>query len=218
VAAHTALLVMGVAGLVVPFLDREVLVADLAGLWLRTAMLGAAVAAFWYLALRLRFAGTGWLTWLTADFLFVGLAGVFLCTHHVARAVNLGLDTEPPSSIPCEVLSKGCWLECSRGGGKSKRTHTHQLSLVACGREQRQATLRAWASRDELCRNDTRFQLAAVFRAWREGEPPIQIWMSSDAWDRSVVGETVAVPVHPGALGVEWYEPRRVAPSGPAGR
>jgi hypothetical protein len=218
VAAHTALLVIGVAGLAVPFLDRELLIADPAGLWLRTATLGAAVAALWYLALRLRFAGTGWLTWLTADFLFVGLAGLLLCTHHVARAANLGLDAGPPNSISCIVMSKGCWLECSRGSGKSKQTRTHQLSLEACGREQRGATIRAWTARDQLCLNDTRFQLAVVFRAWQEDEPPIQVWMAADGWDRTVVGEAVVVPVHPGALGVEWYEPRRVAPATLAGR
>jgi hypothetical protein len=218
VAAHTALLVMGLAGLVVPFLDREVLIADPAGLWTRSALLGSLVAAAWFLALRLRFAGTGWLTWLTADFVFVGLAGIFLCTQHVARAANLGLDEAPARPVACTVLSKGCWLECSRGGGKSKQTHTHQVSLEACGRKQRQATVRAWHARDELCLDDTRFQLGVVFRSWREREPPLQVWMAADGWDRTVVGQAVVMPVHPGALGVEWYEPRRVSPGTPAGR
>jgi len=218
VAAHTALLVMGLAGLAVPFLDREVLVADSAGLWTRSALLGSLVAAAWFLALRLRFAGTGWLTWLTADFLFVGLAGLFLCTSHVARAANQGLDEAPARPVACTVLSKGCWLECWRGSGKSKKSHTHQLALEACGRERRQETIRDWQARDGLCVDGARFQLAAVFRAWREGAPPVQVWMAADRWDGTAVGQAVVVPVHPGALGVEWWEPGRVAPALPPGR
>ena len=218
VAAHTALLVVGVAGLVVPFLDREVLIADPAGLWLRSALLGALVAAAWFLALRLRFAGTGWRTWLTADFLFVGLAGIFLCTSHLARAANLGLDDAPARPVACTVLSKGCWLECSRGSGKSKKTHTHPLALEACGPERRRATVRDWQARDALCLDGARFQLAALFRSWQEGEPPVQVWMAEDGWDQTVVGQAVVVPVHPGALGVEWYEPRRFSPAATAGR
>jgi hypothetical protein len=218
VAAHTALLVMGFAGLVVPFLDREVLIADPAGLWTRSALLGSLVAAAWFLALRLRFAGTGWLTWISADFVFVGLAGILLCTHHVARAANLGLDEASARPVTCTVLSKGCWLECSRGSGKSKKTHTHPMALEACRPERRQATVSDWQARDDLCLDRARFQLAAVFRAWQEGEPPVQVWMAEDGWDQTVVGQAVVVPVHPGALGVEWYEPRRVSPATPAGR
>jgi len=218
VAVHTALLVIGLVGLVVPFLDREVLVADPAGLWTRSALIGALVASAWYLALRLRFAGTGWLTWLTADFLFVGLAGLFLCTAHVVRAANQGLDEAPPRPAACAVLSKGCWLECWRGSGKSKKTRTHPLAIEACGPERRQATLRDWQARDGLCVDGARFQLATVFRSWREGEPPLQVWMAAAAWDATAVGQPVLVPVHPGALGIEWWEPARVAPASPTGR
>jgi len=218
VAAHTALLVIGLAGLAVPFLDREVLVADPAGLWTRSALIGSMVAAAWFLALRLRFSGTGWLTWLTADFLFVGLAGLFLCTAQVARAANLGLDEAPARPAACTVLSKGCWLECWRGSGKSKKTRTHPLAIEACGPERRQATIRDWQARDGLCLDGARFQLATVFRSWREGEPALQVWMAAGAWDATAVGDAVVVPVHPGALGVEWYEPGRVAPATPTGR
>jgi hypothetical protein len=90
--------------------------------------------------------------------------------------------------------------------------------LEACGPTQRRATFLDWTAWDNLCLTDSRFHLAVVFRSWREGEPPIQVWMGAEGWDRTVAGQAVVVPVHPGALGVEWYEPRRVAPSGPAGR
>jgi hypothetical protein len=116
------------------------------------------------------------------------------------------------------VLSRGCWLECSRGSGKSKRTHTHALANEACGPERRASTLRDWRTRDDLCLDGARFRLAVLFSPWREEEPPIQVWMAAEGWDRTVVGQAVVVPVHPGALGVEWYEPRRVAPATPAGR
>jgi hypothetical protein len=215
VAAHTALLVAGVGGLAVPFLDREVLLADSSGLWLRVALLGPLVAAAWFLALRLRFAGTGWLTWLTADFFFVGLAGILLCTFHVARAANLGLDEAPARLVSCTVLSRGCWLECWKGSGKSRRAHAHPLVIEACSRERRQETVRDWYTRDDLCLVGARFRLAVLFRAWRDGEPPVQVWMPEDAWDHATAGSSVVVPVHPGALGVEWYEPRRVDPATP---
>jgi hypothetical protein len=174
--------------------------------------LGAVAAAAWIAFLVHTLRGTAWLTWLLTDLAVTGLAGFLLGGVLLVRAANIELDFADPQPAAARVMTRRCDLLCSTGTGKSAKKTWHRVSLADCSVGRRAASLEALRLRDAKCVNRAEWDFRVGLWHWRPGRPPFEFNASASQWDGLEAAGRLEVPLHPGALGLEWVEPSEFRP------
>jgi hypothetical protein len=175
-------------------------------------VLGAVAATAWLGFVVRRLRGTAWLTWLLTDLAVTGLAGFLLGGVLLVRAANIELDLADPQPTTARVRSRSCELICSTGSGRSEKKIWHRVTLAECSAPRRAATLAALRLRDSKCATRAEWGFQASLWHWRPDRPSFEFSPSPSQWDGLETAGRLLVPLHPGALGLEWVEPSEFRP------
>jgi hypothetical protein len=175
-------------------------------------VLGAVAAAAWLGFVVRRLRGTAWLTWILTDLAVTGLAGFLLGGVLLVRAANIEFDPADPEPTTARAMTRSCDLLCSTGSGKSAKKSWHRVPPAECSEGRRGATLQALRLRDAKCVNHAEWQFRVGLSHWRPGRPSFEFDASPSQWDGLEAAGRLVVPLHPGALGLEWVEPSEFRP------
>ena len=202
IVVHAGLLMFGMLGFLPTFAD-SVHTAD-TGALLRMGLVAGAVAALvWLPSILAVFSGSSWSPWVLTDFLISGLIGFVLAGVHVVREVNVQMPQPEARQYQLPVLQKACTLSCS-SGRRSRSTYPF-VSDAACSPPQRQKVMAEKKQSDPVCARRAWFTLTLDVKHWRE-QDPYSFDASEQLFDAVRTGRSVTLPVHPGALGLEWVD------------
>lgn len=172
-------------------------------------------AVFWVMALRFTLKRTMWYVLGLADFIVVGLAGLFFSAPMLLHEANHMLPQGEPAYYSAPLINKTCQLRCERstGSGENRRTQTriHTLDPVIC----ESGNLRVEHSRelrehDYICRSSAVLEFTLRFPYPPEIPGEFDAPVTVKAFDRSGRDDTFAIPIFPGALGWKWIDTRRI--------
>lgn len=202
IAVHAGLLMFGMLGFLPTFAD-SLYTAD-TGALLRMGLVAGAVAALvWLPSILAVFSGSSWSAWVLTDFLISGLIGFVLAGIHVVREVNVQMPQPEARLYQLPVLQKTCTLSC-RKGRRSSSIYAF-VSDAACSPPQRQKVMAEKKQSDPICESRASFNFRLHVKNWRE-QGRYLFSPSEQLFDAVKTGDSVTLPVHPGALGLEWVD------------
>lgn len=203
IAVQAGLLTLGVLGFF-PTLFDSVHIASKSGLVLTGTIAGLFAAALWLCCIVALFKGSSWIAWVLSDFILCGLLGFLLSAILVVRDVNVEMAQASPTLYEQPVVQKSCVLRCKKGGGRRGRRSSYAFDSAAeCSPASRSSIIAAKRQSDSRCAS----------RAWFEYKIGIKHWHNTTSYaftsdeqmfDAVDIGDAIKVPVHPGALRLEW--------------
>lgn len=215
IAIHAGLLTLGIFGWAATYAD-SIQTAERGALLALGGFMGAAACWVWFLCLLAAFAGSSWSSWVIADFLVCGVPGIILSGMLVVRESNIHLPQPQATVHELPIIQKACTLECSRisSGFKTmslSMARSYQFASEAeCSLQGRERILSSKKLSDTLCLSRADFAFTLRLKHWRQQEP-YSLSAEVQVFDAVRTGDMVGIPVHPGALGIEWVDPDRIA-------
>lgn len=168
--------------------------------WAVTSAATAAIAlAGWFLLILHFFRNSSWSALVISDFALFGVLGIAVCSVYMVREVNVHFDDQPEQVVAQPVTGKFCKVTC--GSGKRKSTYT--LSHYQCEDAARMGDLHVSYSR---CSSSRTFKFSVKVKHWREGEKGYDFRVSRSVYRDVRVQDSAIIPVHKGALGIEWVD------------
>lgn len=216
IALHAGLFFTACFGFLPTLLDENEIVSNRE--WLMHAVAYAVTAAFlWFMVIMAFFRQTSWAGWVVADFVLVGLVGVLVTSGYLVREVNIHMDMAKPVHIERRVTNRYCEIECEYVcGRRCSRTETYRIEDRFCTPETRQDTLNTYSVQYTTCQSNADFKFTLEMPHWHEGKETYSYAPMPHVFDRVQTGTLVSVPVHEGALGIEWVNTREIQPATPA--
>jgi hypothetical protein len=204
VAVHAGLFSLGVFGFLPTFVD-SVHTLSTRDLMAMGAIAGAIAGAAWFLGVVMFFRASSWAPWVMADFVLAGVIGFMLSGIFFVREANIWLPQAAATVHELPVVSKSCTLKCGKGRRSSRRSSYQFDSDRDCNPQSRQAIMASKKREDQRCVRRAKFEYRVELRHWRE---PGQYAFKPDAdvFDTLRTGSYLQVPVHAGALGLEWID------------
>lgn len=205
IALQGGVLTLGLLGNLSTYADSAH-TEDTAALILKGAMAGMLAAFAWGFCILALFKGSPWVSWVLADFVLFGLAGFLLSGMVAVREVNLHAPQPAAQIHELPVIEKICVLKCSMRIGKSTRRSSYMYNTAyECSPESRENIVARKEQSDPICASSNRFEYTLRLRHWREAQP-YEFSPSVKVFDSVGIAEPMKVPVHQGALGLEWID------------
>lgn len=178
-------------------------------------LFGLSAAGLWFIAILKIFMRTSWSAWILMDFFLFGLIGFLGSGLCVVREANQHLPQPPAIVYTQPVTQKYCVLSCEKGCGRrcTKRS-THQLTDTECLPTTRDAIEQDKKRIDPICAHYSHYQYYLTIAAWNDSARDTYLFSPTEAVFDSVASKgLVDVPVHPGALGLEWVDNTAITPT-----
>lgn len=202
IALQAGLLSIGFLWASLVYLDT-VSLTDPVALIAKGAALGLLFALIWNFVILAVFSGSSWASWVMADFGLFGLLGFVLTGIVFVHDTNLRADPTAIAIHAQPVVEKTCELKC-RTLRSGRRVTSYPFSTAeACSPQSRDRFLNSMQLEDSKCASSAWFEYSLGVAHWRGGAL-YRFPANKEFFDAVGMGETVKVPVHPGALGLEW--------------
>lgn len=161
---------------------------------------GCGVAALWFLAIMHFFRNTSWIAMVLADFFLFGVVGILLCSAYIVREADIHFDTREPEVVARQVVGSSCTVKCGTG----KRSRIHSLPRALCLTAARGE--RPNLSKYKRCYRVNHYSYYVYASHWRAGQEPYKFPVPAMTYLRTNAADVAYVPVHRGALNVEWVD------------
>lgn len=211
-ALHSALFWFSLVGLFPTLLDNNEIINK--GEWIvYGGLFGVLAVAAWALAIFWCFHRTSWMGWVFADFLLVGMMGVFLSTAYFLRDFNIMLDMSEPTTIERQWVKRSCTLHCKKNcGRRCTRRSEHTIPAQSCTSYARPKTLEKWRSQDSICRANAWYKFTLEVPHWHEGWDNYSFEPQASVYDATEHRKTLQIPLHKGAFGMQWVDTDQIQP------
>lgn len=203
IAVQAGILTVGLSGLL-PHFAHSGHTVDAGFLVLMGIAAGLLAAANWVLFVLGLFLGSSWCAWVLADFVLCGLLGFVLSGMFMVREVNIRLPQPDVRIYLQPVVQKSCVLQCQKGRGRRARRSSHPYEGdVACSPSSRQQNLESMRRTDPICASKAWFDYRLAVQHWRTSSR-YSFNTRPELFDAVKSGDKVSLPIHPGALRLEW--------------
>jgi len=203
IAVQAGLLTLGLFGFLLPFAGVS-RTADMGLLFLMGIAAGLLAAAIWLLFILGLFLGSSWCAWVLADFVLCGVLGFGLSGIFIVRDANIQLPQPEARIYRQPVIEKSCVLRCRKGSGRRSRGSSYVFDTeAACSPSSRAQNMDLKRRADPNCASRAWFDYRLTVRHWRKSSS-YSFTTRAELFDAVKTGDKVRLPVHPGALRLEW--------------
>lgn len=211
ICVHAGLLTLGVLGVFPTFADSVDIIHT--NTWIVKGILAGSIAAVvWFLLILRFFRQSSWICWVFADFVLCGIVGFILSGVFMVREANVHLPQASPSVFEQPILQKICVLECRKSCGRHcTRRSSYTYQSDACNPELRAENMRQKKQTDYICQANAGYSYSIHVQHWK-GDSRYSFTPSIALFDQVREGSYLRVPVHAGALGLEWVDTKQIQP------
>ncbi len=207
---HAALFMLGIFGGLPLFLQSVeiVIVKDLITMG---AVLSFIFSMIWLSGIVMALGRSSWLPMVGADFVLMGIIGLFLSMTFTLREINMDFDRSEAVSHQKAIVAKTCELTCTRGSGKRRKTSTYDLMGPECAQTGRSAAIDRYRQVDSKCNNSAYLEYSLEVEPWLPRQKENFSFSVSEAdFDMVKTGDKMDIPARKGALGLEWVDPEEI--------
>lgn len=212
ISVHAGLFALGILG-IFPTLTDSIDIIDSPAWISKGVIAGGAVALVWFFLILHIFQKTSWVCWVIADFFLCGLVGFMLSGVFAIREANTHLPQPLPHVFAQPILQKICVLECKQSCGRrcTRRSSYQFQGDASCNPDSRAAIFQQKTETDPICRSNAWFEYKIKIHHWRD-PADYSFTPESRLFDSVQVGSFLTVPVHQGAIGLEWIDIDNIHP------
>jgi len=210
ICVHAGLFTLGVLG-TIPTLADSIEMIDKHGLLNKGAFFGIVAAGIWLLGILAVFRGSSWVGWVVVDFIMCGIVGFILSGMVFVREANIHWFQPPAQIFDQPITQKICTLKCKKSCGRrctEHRTYAFQ-SDAECVPQSRKNIMEEKVQTDAICASEAWFEYTIGVKHWHNTSD-YHFEPSTTLFDSVQTGALLRVPVHEGALGLEWVDTDRI--------
>ncbi|MBM3617345.1 MAG: hypothetical protein FJX23_02240 [Alphaproteobacteria bacterium] len=202
-AAHAAFFVTAMMGFVPTFFEQVEITQRMQ--WAVTsAAVAAIVLAGWFVLILHFFRNSSWSALVIVDFALFGVLGIAVCSVYMVREYNVHFDSQPEAVVAQPVTGKFCKVTC----GSGKRKTTYSLDSRQCDDAAQGLNVPLPYSR---CSSSRSYKFSLKVRHWRESQKAYDFRVNRDIYRNTKYSHTALIPVHGGALDIEWVDTDAIA-------
>ena len=209
---HITLLSGGIYGVIGLSLD-SIHVEKTAPLVIMGLSLIPLAVGVWISLMRTVMRRSMWLLVALGDFIVIGFAGLLLLLPLMAVEANQRLPQGPAARLEKKLLGKQCYLYCQWSYNRRRPGDQYHFTPQMCTAANLKPHLDALKEKNPRCQSDGTMYYLLKFEPWYSNETEPHIHRTSAAlFEASTVGDSFAVPLYPGALGVRWFNEQELRP------
>ena len=211
ICVHAGLLTLAAFGFAPTLIDNTDIVNNVEW-YVKGAVAGGVAACVWLFLILNIFRKTSWVCWVFVDFVLCGIIGFVLSAVFIVRDLNIDLPQPLPQIHQQPVVKKYCQLKCKKSCGRrcTRRSNYPIPSEEGCSPQSRAEFMQLKRQQDNICAYNAWYVYNLEIQSWHRDEGNYAFLPKVTVFDSTHVNGYMNVPVHDGALGLEWVDTNQI--------